>query len=703
MTSRHASGLVLSAIALLALFPASPASPIPPIEGVHEPHPPVVIRGDADFRSPLSGVRSGSGTAEDPYVIAHWRFIGGATSILLEDTRSHVIVEDVSADDVTDDGEDDADCLTPTVGLEPSASLPTCAQGLVALLRASNVSIREVRGPLTRTILYARDSYDLSVSDVEVPEVPGIRSPPTGLDLGRTQRVDAARLVLTNLRPAVLDDVANITIRNSTFTLPAEIPISAPFAELRLAGPSEGVSIVGNRFLGVPLSVRAAPYDLFVAHNEFRGWNGHAFDYDVPTADPTRRTDSLSICGNVFDSNGVGLYASGTWDIDVRGNTFTNNGQAAQISRWAGSWHGVFEGNRVEDNDAGLTMGGKTTRIGNNSFTRNGEGHQLNGDASLNWWGATDGPGSTVGNGSGDKLRWFNAASSTATPWLTEPPALSTRCEREPVVPVPIVVNKLSLEFPGPRAFAVRSHFGPGIVSISALADYAIDGWSFAPYGHVSGSYNASDPNYLLGSWRLNSDSRVLAADLSAFGERIEVQAPAIRDDGLSAGSSALPTFGLDCIVILAAFSDPISTTRLTITVRADRVVDPAEFVTIRTSDEVGFATISDFEGERTVIRARDAAASGAEVTLTRMQDGWLNLTSSERMMIAANYGPVQTPSPPPGTFTLESPDHTGEVTRLFDLNATAGDHRFRLRNVDSTDPDAGPLILWADLDARFN
>ena len=55
-----------------------------------ENHPPIVIDGDGDFLSPENGVRSGSGTSSDPYVINNWLIdpmwwrVGGTTAFLCD-------------------------------------------------------------------------------------------------------------------------------------------------------------------------------------------------------------------------------------------------------------------------------------------------------------------------------------------------------------------------------------------------------------------------------------------------------------------------------------------------------------------------------------------------------------------------------------------------------------------------------------------
>ncbi len=60
-----------------------------------EPHAPILIVGDDGFQRPLTGLRSGSGTAEDPYVISGWNIVPAATDgITLVNTTAHVEIRD---------------------------------------------------------------------------------------------------------------------------------------------------------------------------------------------------------------------------------------------------------------------------------------------------------------------------------------------------------------------------------------------------------------------------------------------------------------------------------------------------------------------------------------------------------------------------------------------------------------------------------
>lgn len=78
-------------VALLAVAGAPITSGLPALEP--RPHPPIIVESDADFLSPLSGVTSGRGTPEDPYVIEGWSVVPVAGyGIRISNTQAHVIV-----------------------------------------------------------------------------------------------------------------------------------------------------------------------------------------------------------------------------------------------------------------------------------------------------------------------------------------------------------------------------------------------------------------------------------------------------------------------------------------------------------------------------------------------------------------------------------------------------------------------------------
>lgn len=95
--SKVTSTIGIRKVSLLILFTISGAVTtgllVSPVYGQnYVPHPPIFIESDEDFTE-LNGVRSGSGTTEDPYIIEGWMIVAAETgAIVIRDTESHVII-----------------------------------------------------------------------------------------------------------------------------------------------------------------------------------------------------------------------------------------------------------------------------------------------------------------------------------------------------------------------------------------------------------------------------------------------------------------------------------------------------------------------------------------------------------------------------------------------------------------------------------
>lgn len=110
---------IILAVAVLAVLvgsglPVASAQPDGPVRAEptgttrYETHDPIAINGDADLAddqptSPLpvgddDGIRSGSGTEDDPYVIARWRIPfdeGQSPAIHVQGTTDHLVIRDI--------------------------------------------------------------------------------------------------------------------------------------------------------------------------------------------------------------------------------------------------------------------------------------------------------------------------------------------------------------------------------------------------------------------------------------------------------------------------------------------------------------------------------------------------------------------------------------------------------------------------------
>jgi parallel beta-helix repeat protein len=86
-------GVFVIALGGLLSSSPSPSLALPPANEELTPHSPIVIRRDAAF-TPENGVRSGSGTPEDPYIIEGWAIdaAGGDLGIALFSTNAYVVI-----------------------------------------------------------------------------------------------------------------------------------------------------------------------------------------------------------------------------------------------------------------------------------------------------------------------------------------------------------------------------------------------------------------------------------------------------------------------------------------------------------------------------------------------------------------------------------------------------------------------------------
>ena len=92
MRTERFRGALLSALLIASLItPLLLLSPSP-VHAALTPRDPIYIEGNEDF-TPANGVVSGSGTAEDPYIIANWDMSAeNANGIWIENTTAHFVI-----------------------------------------------------------------------------------------------------------------------------------------------------------------------------------------------------------------------------------------------------------------------------------------------------------------------------------------------------------------------------------------------------------------------------------------------------------------------------------------------------------------------------------------------------------------------------------------------------------------------------------
>ena len=417
-------------------------------------HPSILIQGDEGFLQPGSGVRSGSGTAEDPYVIARWsiRPTGHSFALRLIGTRAHVVIEDVVAVDT-----DASLYVGPLDACDPCYSF-----GAIEIRSAENVTVRDLSVPETGTGLVVDRSPGIRVDRV------GIGVAPARRELWQEYGADYYGMVVTHSPRAILSNVtildaprgfhvaasADLTLRDSHVARTG-MPGSPLWAYRSAFFSSPGLQLIGNRFEDVNVNLMPDTRDAVVLGNSFtRG--------ALALEGEDGAVEGVYVCGNRFEAASVSLFLAER--VLVAGNRFTGNA----------NWTGVFERqsseirierNLFERNKFGLYAAfypGDGLVARNNSFV----GHSSAGafveraDVRGNWWGDPSGPGGD-GPGAGDKVDVTSAAAQFE-PWLTSPPDLDVDCATDFEPPrsqpdPPLEWTERVVDFAGSVAARVRT------------------------------------------------------------------------------------------------------------------------------------------------------------------------------------------------------------------------------------------------------
>lgn len=382
-----------------------------------EPHASILIEGDAGFTSPLSGVRRGSGTADDPYVISGWFVAEQAlgAGIRLVDTRAHVVVENVLLQGLTGHG---------SVGCRLDATASCSTRG-IDLQRAENVTVRN--SWITRQMFGIRavDSAELHVDGVRFGDT-ALRHPLVA-SLGYGAWLTGTRNA--TLSGVHVEDTATLLIVESSVGVRLEGSIVVGGnSRIVYRGPSE-ISLIGNDLRGVHIVPDAAAARVALIDNEFRGGSFAIGGWDMPSA----RHDRFLVCGNVFEEMGVARL-NGVANFSLVANRVREAGNPLELvfARGVSLVGNEFTGSRTDGIRLELDVDTGTLR--GNSFVENaGNHHLVYGEfaAAHNWWGHASGP-SGDGPGSGDSLRLPGPTPSADdprfAPWLTAAPVLPEAC-----------------------------------------------------------------------------------------------------------------------------------------------------------------------------------------------------------------------------------------------------------------------------------
>lgn len=431
---RGATVLILIAVAAagtpgLSITPSDAASSDSP--AIYQPHPSIHIEGDDDFDSPRSGVRSGSGTPDDPYRIARWRIVTTSDhGIRLVNTSAHVVIEGIVMTGLEG---------AATRALNPECIPPStpgiCGTKGIDLEHARNVTIQDVRidqagiGLRVNSSSHARaDSVDIGAHQ-RVPETTAVG---TGLQVRWSHDVAVSNVSANADSPLNFIAVQRFIARNATFVGDLGPSPVLPWTDApsSLLWNTRNVTFDRTHFqdMSLWLLVRTEGFSFLRSSMDGGGLDWQGF------FDAGGHIDDLRVCGSHFTGfahpSRPAMDIATEGNVTVRNSTFEDNGKGASLT----ANRVAFEGNRVLNSTGeGLGVRPVDGEIHNNSFVGNGDGVGISTppeadgptDARWNWWGDASGP-SGEGDGTGDPISTLGEV--IYRPWLEEAPEHGMDC-----------------------------------------------------------------------------------------------------------------------------------------------------------------------------------------------------------------------------------------------------------------------------------
>ncbi len=380
------------------------------------------IEGDAGFLDADSGVRSGTGSANDPYVISNWSIIHTRGSgIFITNTSAHVKIENVVLGLVEGSTAARKDCVAALTLTAP------CDGGRgIDLLNTSNVAIAHVRVYSETWGIRASRSTDLSITDVHIgrPRDAPILANTIGIEALWGSGLEISGVNISANTPLFIGGYSDVLVSDSRFR-PGPSPTSAIHSisisnserlvftrnvlegiEVALTSRSANVTFSANDFSAAERAIWTIPGvgvdDVLVCGNRVRGMTSGV------GALVFRVSNRVSLSHNVIENNAKGFDFVNSNDVRVEHNLIANGTQRV------GQIHGVgieVHGNSILNTPGGLAL----SSVAN---------------ATDNWWGDASGPGGFAG-GNGTPLYWSTGA-VTYSPWLTSAPTLPLACTSSP-------------------------------------------------------------------------------------------------------------------------------------------------------------------------------------------------------------------------------------------------------------------------------
>lgn len=375
-----------------------------------DPHPPISILGDSGFALPASGVRAGSGSEEDPYLICGWEIVPQSVDgILLKDTTAHVVIRN----NYIHGALAAVQAYVPELGSLGDQVL----HAGIHLRGASHVAVEENRVLDNRPILYvqvlcectlARAFHGVSVqssADVTIHRNDIARNAGIGIRVSDSTGASADQnTVASNAGGGILgwhvpgfQVSANVLTGNGFASISVGLSPDAAVVGNSVTGGTSGVSVAfatpRASVVGNSIDRSVTGVELLYAHEAHISGNNITNSSRDGVNTHGSRNQSLSgnrIVGSVRD----GIYASAATNLTVRDNDILDSGR---------------DGTNVTNN-SNVTLRNNNI-VGNSEHGVHSMGRLV--DARENWWGCAEGPGAAGCDGVTQNVLY--------DPWLTEP------------------------------------------------------------------------------------------------------------------------------------------------------------------------------------------------------------------------------------------------------------------------------------------
>jgi len=398
-------------LAVLAIFSISisesnlPDGPGGGGQGNLKAHDPIFILGNAGIIN-TSGVLSGIGTADDPFIIEGWSITSNSTAIEISDTTAHIVIRNLTIESPGINNSNGISIHNSRNCQINNVSVDSRGAAGIWLDNSAQISIVDSRIKNGSCGIYLRQCSEISIGncDVQTNESSyiggGVLNGPGGIGVDESSAVSIMNTTITNsvdvgatVRFSNDVSIVNLTCGLTQIQVCHYISIADSIIRGMIFFWDTNVTVSGNNASGVS--------DLLLGSNPY-GSSEVPTDY-VNNGISFWRSDGISILNNIASFNyGDGIAVANSTNVDVRGNNASSNGlngiNLTSCEYVTIDWNQLYDNSQYGvriDSGFSSNMVSSNTFIGNNGAgnTYDSNHAQASDDGTGNWWNSADGSG----------------------------------------------------------------------------------------------------------------------------------------------------------------------------------------------------------------------------------------------------------------------------------------------------------------------